>query len=89
MGDWAEEFVFFGPWQDRKRAAIANFPPRFNGVTLILDGKAFPLREFSSSAARSLYLPEMLTKKDYMCYKHKPAKPSMLVQVCQQRIYLQ
>lgn len=82
MGSWASEFIFFGCWKDRKRNSINTFPPKFSSTTLILDGKAIPLQRFCSKSAESLYLPEILTRKDYMCYKHKPPQMSMLIQVC-------
>jgi hypothetical protein len=75
-------FVCFNTtWQDRKRAAIKAFPKAFSGCTLILDGKAFKLQRFSAASAQTLYLPEIMTKKDYMCFKHSPAQLSCIIQV--------
>jgi hypothetical protein len=63
LGDWATEFVFLGPWQNQKRLALQTFPSQFTSCTLILDGKAFKLRQFCSKSAATLYLPEIMTRK--------------------------
>jgi hypothetical protein len=81
LGDWATEFVFFGPWQDQKRLSLQSFPKQFASCTLILDGKAFKLKQFSTHSAQTLYLPEIMTRKDHMCYKHKPPQLSCIIQV--------
>lgn len=57
------------------------FPPLVASSTLILDGKAVPLKRFSSKDAATLYLPDVYTRRDYMCFKHKPARASLLIQV--------
>jgi hypothetical protein len=81
LGDWYNTHICFGSVEDRKKSAKKNFPAKFSGITLILDGKVFPIRQFSRNDATTLYLPEVLTRKDYMCYKHKPPICSMLLQV--------
>lgn len=81
MLNWYSQHIFFRTFQDRQQASFKNFPRKFSGVTLILDGKAIPLRRFDNQLALTLY-ETPLTKAGYMCYKHKPARISMLFQVC-------
>jgi hypothetical protein len=81
MSTWADEHIKFGSVQERKEASKKKWPRKYNAVTLLIDGKVFPIRSFNKIKAASLYLPEVLVKKDYMCYKHKPPLCSMLLQV--------
>jgi len=80
MENWEDKHVYFRDIAERKAAAIKRFPRRFSAVTLILDGKAFPLRAFCQANANNLYYRKM-ERADYMCYKHKPATTSMLLQI--------
>jgi hypothetical protein len=67
-------------YEEQEEAVFVEFLHNFSSVNLIVDGKAILLRRFDSDLALVRY-EEPLVKKDYMCFKHKPACISMLFQV--------
>jgi hypothetical protein len=75
---WADPYIYFRPTLVRKAASVRNWQQQFQQVDILLDGKHFPLRQFSKESAKTLYYREMF-HKDYHSFKFK--RPGMLIQV--------
>lgn len=75
---FAEEHIKFGPFKERRRAAIKNFPKQFSKISILLDGTHTEV-EFSEKSAKFLYkdLPDEkrntvvgpLVEKNYYSFK--------------------